>query len=174
MSHVERAVRRFAEGFNCSQAIISAYAEPLGLEEEIALKIAAGFGGGMGRLGRTCGAVTGAFMVLGLRYGRNSPDQAAKERIYARIQEFADRFNARNASLTCKGLLGVDISTPEGHELAQKNSFSPRCAPASSATRPKCWRRCWHIRSRELAPSPRAQNRAAPRRSYRRERRAVR
>ncbi len=129
MSHVERAVRRFAEGFNCSQAIISAYAEPLGLEEEIALKIAAGFGGGMGRLGRTCGAVTGAFMVLGLRYGRNSPDQAAKERIYARIREFADRFNARNASLTCKGLLGVDISTPEGHELARKKQLFTTVCP---------------------------------------------
>ena len=67
-------------------------------------------------------------MVLGLRYGRNSPDQAAKARIYAQIQEFADRFNARNASLTCKGLLGVDISTPEGHELARKKQlFTTTC-----------------------------------------------
>ena len=128
MSHVERAVRRFAEGFNCSQAVFSAYAEQLGLDEETAMKIAAGFGGGMGRLGRTCGAVTGAFMVLGLRYGRGSPDAAAKDRIYARIQEFADRFNARNGSLTCKGLLGLDISTPEGHEAARKKQlFTTTC-----------------------------------------------
>ena len=128
MSQVERAVRRFAEGFNCSQAIISAYAEQFGLDEETAMKIAAGFGGGMGRLGRTCGVVTGAFMVLGLRYGRNSPDPAAKERIYSQIQEFADRFNARNSSLTCKGLLGVDISTPEGHEMARKKQlFTTSC-----------------------------------------------
>ena len=129
MSHVERAVRRFAEGFNCSQAIFSAYAEQFGLDEETAMKIAAGFGGGMGRLGRTCGAVTGAFMVLGLRYGRNSPDQATKERVYAQIQEFADRFNARNGSLTCKGLLGVDISTPEGHEVARKKQLFTTACP---------------------------------------------
>ncbi len=128
MSHVERVVCRFAEGFNCSQAILSAYAEPLGLDEETALKIAAGFGGGMGRLGKTCGAVTGAFMVLGLRYGRGSPDQATKKRVYARIQEFADRFNSRNGSLTCKGLLGLDISTPEGHEAARKKQlFTTTC-----------------------------------------------
>ena len=137
MSHVERAVRRFAEGFNCSQAIVSAYAEQFGLDEETALKIAAGFGGGMGRLGRTCGAVTGAFMVLGLRYGRSSPDQAAKERVYAHIQEFADRFNARNASLTCKGPVG------RGHQHARR----PRDGPQETAfhhglpaVRPRCGR----------------------------------
>ena len=129
MSQVERAVRRFAEGFNCSQAIFSAYAEQFGLEEETAMKIAAGFGGGMGRLGRTCGAVIGAFMVLGLRYGRNSPDQATKERVYARIQEFADRFNARNGSLTCKGLLGLDIGTPEGYEVARKTQLFTTACP---------------------------------------------
>ena len=129
MSHVERAVRRFSEGYNCSQSIVSAYAEQFGLDEETAMKIAAGFGGGMGRLGRTCGAVTGALMVLGLRYGRSSPDQAAKERVYARIQEFVERFNARNSSLTCKGLLGVDISTPEGHELARKKQLFTTACP---------------------------------------------
>jgi C_GCAxxG_C_C family probable redox protein len=129
MSHVERAVHRFSEGFNCSQSIVSAYAEQFGLDEETAMKIAAGFGGGMGRLGRTCGAVTGALMVLGLRYGRNSPDQAAKERVYAQIQEFTERFNARNSSLTCKGLLGIDISTPEGHELARKKQLFTTACP---------------------------------------------
>ena len=72
MSRVERAVRRFAEGFNCSQAILSAYAEHFGLEEETAMKVAAGFGGGMGRLGRTCGAVTGAFMETRLTRGGKS------------------------------------------------------------------------------------------------------
>jgi C_GCAxxG_C_C family probable redox protein len=129
MSHVERAVHRFSEGYNCSQAVFSAYAEQLGLDEETALKIASGFGGGMGRLGKTCGAVTGAFMVLGLRYGRSSPDQATKERVYARIQEFAERFNARNSSLSCKGLLGVDISTPGGHELARKKQLFTTACP---------------------------------------------
>ena len=128
MSHVERAVHRFAEGCNCSQAVFSAYVEQFGLDDETALKIAAGFGGGMGRLGETCGAVTGAFMVLGLRFGRSSPDSAAKERIYARIREFADHFNARNGSLTCKDLLDCDISTPDGYEATrQKGLFTTAC-----------------------------------------------
>ncbi len=66
MSRIENAVSRFAEGYNCSQAVLSAYAEQLGVDGETALKIAAGFGGGLGRMAETCGAVTGAFMVLGL------------------------------------------------------------------------------------------------------------
>jgi C_GCAxxG_C_C family probable redox protein len=128
MSHTDHVIHRFAEGFNCCQAVFSAYAEQFGLDDEAALKIAAGFGGGFGRMGETCGAVTGAFMVLGLRFGRSSPDPAAKERIYARIRDFADRFTARNGALTCKALLNCDISTPEAYETAkEKGVFTTVC-----------------------------------------------
>ena len=120
-NRIETAVSRFAEGFNCSQAVFSAYAE--GLETETALKIASGFGGGMGRMAETCGAVTGAMMVLGLRFGAASPDREAKELIYARIREFADRFKARNGSLDCRDLLGCDISTPEGLRDRQESVY---------------------------------------------------
>ena len=65
----EQAVRKFGKGFNCSQAVLSVYAEEFGLCRETALKIACGFGGGMGRMALTCGVVTGAFMVIGLKYG---------------------------------------------------------------------------------------------------------
>jgi C_GCAxxG_C_C family probable redox protein len=105
------------EGFNCSQAVFSTYAQ--GIDQETALKIASGFGGGMGRMGETCGAVTGAMMVLGLRFGADQPDREAKERVYARIREFADRFQARNGSTFCRDLLGCDISTPDGYEQAK-------------------------------------------------------
>jgi C_GCAxxG_C_C family probable redox protein len=126
MNRADTALSCFAEGFNCSQAVLSAYAGHFGFDGQSALRLASGFGGGMGRMAGTCGAVTGAFMVLGLKYGRASPSQEAKETIYERIREFADRFKARNGSLTCKDLLGCDISTVEGLELA-KSLFATTC-----------------------------------------------
>jgi C_GCAxxG_C_C family probable redox protein len=128
MNRIETALSRFAAGFNCSQAVFSAYADDFGLDEEAALKIAAGFGGGMGRMAETCGAITGAMMVLGLRHGGTTPDREAKERVYAKIRQFADRFKARNGSLLCRDLLSCDISTPAGHEAArEKGLFTTAC-----------------------------------------------
>lgn len=125
MSRTEIAISRFAEGFNCSQAVLSAYAD---LDDETALKIASGFGGGMGRMADTCGAITGAFMVLGLRYGAASPDREAREAIYARIREFAERFKERNGSLVCRNLLGCDISQSAGLRRAtDEKMFSVIC-----------------------------------------------
>ena len=129
MNRVETAVSRFAEGYNCSQAVLSAYADRLGLDDETALKIAAGFGGGMGRMAETCGAVTGAFMVLGLKYGAASPDREAKERVYERIRHFAERFKTRNGSLVCRDLLGCDISTAEGVQRARELELFTKTCP---------------------------------------------
>jgi C_GCAxxG_C_C family probable redox protein len=128
MDRVEMALSRFAAGFNCAQAILSVYAKQFGLDEALALKIAAGFGGGMG-LAETCGAVTGAMMVLGLKYGATSADDpASKEPAYQQVRQFASRFQARNASLLCRELLGCDISSAQGLELArQQNLFSTTC-----------------------------------------------
>ena len=128
MNRIETVLSRFAGGFNCSQAVFSAYADDFGLDEATALKIASGFGGGMGRMAETCGAVTGAMMVLGLRFDGATPDREAKERVYAKIREFTNRFKARNAALLCQDLLTCDISTPEGLEAAKgKNLFTTMC-----------------------------------------------
>jgi C_GCAxxG_C_C family probable redox protein len=81
MTRIEESVAYFREGFSCSQAIVAAYAPSLGLDRDTALKIASGFGGGMGRLAETCGAITGAFMVLGLKYGSAASDREAKEAV---------------------------------------------------------------------------------------------
>jgi len=102
------------QGYNCSQSVFAALAVELGLEQEVALKVAAPLGGGIGRTGQTCGAVTGALLALGLVYGNTSPDSAAKDRNYAVAREFMARFTAKNGSLRCRELLGADISTPEG------------------------------------------------------------
>ena len=129
MSRVEEAVACFKEGFICSQAVLSAYSEKLGLDREIALKIADGFGGGMARMGETCGAVTGAFMVIGLKHGRAVVEDApAHETTYDRVNEFVRRFESRNQSIVCRELLGCDISTPEGLQSArQQNLFTTVC-----------------------------------------------
>ena len=85
MSRIENAISAFRGDFNCSQSILSTYCTQYGLDRDIALKLATGFGGGMGRLGRTCGAVSGAFMVIGLKYGMGlNNDTEAKEKTWAR------------------------------------------------------------------------------------------
>ena len=128
MSHIELALTRFAGGFNCCQAVFSAFASDLGVDEGIALQISSGFGGGMARMGETCGAVTGAMMVLGLKYGSASPDPKVKEQVYDLIRQFADRFKARNGSLLCRDLIDCDISTPKNHQIAvERNLFTTVC-----------------------------------------------
>lgn len=129
MNRVERAVSCFKEGFSCSQAMLSTYGPQLGLNHELALKVSGAFGGGMARMGETCGAVTGAFMVIGLKHGKTKfEDKQAKEKTYSLVREFVDRFKSRNGSIVCRELLGCDISTPEGRDLAkEKNLFTTLC-----------------------------------------------
>ncbi len=129
MSIVEQAVSCFQNGFNCSQSILSTFSVEFGLNRDIALKLATGFGGGMGRLGKTCGAVTGALMVIGLKYGTASiEDDAAAENTYRLVQKFIKEFTEINGSDTCHDLLDCDISTLEGRNSAnEKNLFTTLC-----------------------------------------------
>lgn len=129
MSRVELASSCFSEGFVCSQALLSTYSEQFGLDREIALKVADGFGGGMGRMGGACGAVTGAFMVIGLKHGRIIvEDRKAHEKTNSLVNEFVRRFKSRNGSIVCGELLGYDISTPEGLNSArEKKLFTTVC-----------------------------------------------
>lgn len=101
-----------AEGFNCAQVVFAYGAEKLGLDRETALKIAGAFGWGMYN-GETCGAVTGALMALGLKYGQCQPyDMSAKSLTIRKQEEFEDRFREAHNTLICKELLGYDISNP--------------------------------------------------------------
>ena len=126
----EQAVRKFGKGFNCSQAVLSVYGEEFELCRETALKIACGFGGGMGRMALTCGVVTGAFMVIGLKYGNvDANEKEIKEKTYGLVREFARRFEERNDSVICKELLGCDISGPEGLKSAKDNGLFASVCP---------------------------------------------
>jgi C_GCAxxG_C_C family probable redox protein len=124
----ENAVTHFKNGYCCSQSVISVFAPELGLERDTALRIASSFCGGMGRRGETCGAVTGAYMALGLKHGTSAPDSAARDRIYELVREFAKRFTERNGSLACKEILGYEIGTPEGYaRITEKKLFDTVC-----------------------------------------------
>jgi C_GCAxxG_C_C family probable redox protein len=128
-SRVEEAVKRHRGGFSCAQAILATYGPQLGMDRETALKIAGGFGSGMGRMAGTCGAVTGAFMVIGLVHGMTKEgDQKQKEISYELVRRFAGKFRKRNRTLECRELMGVDVSTPEGFSVAsEKNIFRTVC-----------------------------------------------
>ena len=130
MNNPERAVSYFKEGFSCSQAVLAAYCEQFGLSNQLAVRIAGAFGGGMGRMAETCGAVTGAIMVIGLKFGCTTPgDIKTKENAYAVVREFIHRFKGRNFSTLCRDLLECDISTPHGLKRAQEEKLIPRCCP---------------------------------------------
>jgi C_GCAxxG_C_C family probable redox protein len=128
MNDVEKAAAGFSQGLNCAQSVLAAYGPRFGLERELALKAASGLGGGIGHQGETCGAVTGAVMVIGLKYGGTAGDEASSEKTYALIEKFLEEFKARLGTTRCRELLGCDISTPEGLEAARdKGLFEERC-----------------------------------------------
>ena len=105
---VARAVAYFKEGYNCSQAVVAAFADIYGFNREQALRMAASFGGGIGRMRMTCGAACGMFLLAGLETGAvDGADREGKSRNYAVVQELAKRFKEENGSLTCAELLGL-------------------------------------------------------------------
>ncbi len=112
----EKARELFLEGYNCSQAVLGAFCEDLGLPFETALKISSSFGGGMGRMREVCGALSGAFMVAGLSLGYANPtDKDAKAEHYRLIQAMAEEFKKENGSIICRELLGLSNSEKQSH-----------------------------------------------------------
>jgi len=122
MSKVDEAVRCFEGlGFNCCQSVLSTYGGELGLDRDSALRLGTAFGSGMARIGDTCGAVTGAMMVLGLKYGRTRvEDTDARENTYRLVDELVTKFKARNESIMCRDLLGCDPGSPEGQAFLKE------------------------------------------------------
>lgn len=106
---IKRAVGLFKDGYNCSQSVMAAFADLYGFTEEQALRMAASFGGGIGRMRQTCGAACGMFLLAGLETGAvRGDDREGKARNYAVVQELARRFRKENGSLVCAELLGLD------------------------------------------------------------------
>lgn len=128
--HVEEAVAAFNEGYNCAQSVLVALAPELGLSREEAVRVASGFGGGMARQGDTCGAVTGAMMALGLAQGSAQAEEAAKQRVYASVEQLFREFQERNGSRICRDLLGCDLGTEEGRRKAHETGITKERCPA--------------------------------------------
>jgi C_GCAxxG_C_C family probable redox protein len=129
LSKAEKAKKQFEKGFSCAPAVLSTYSEQLGLEKALALKIACGFGGGIGRTGRTCGAVTGAIMVIGLKHGQaDVADEESRQKTHKLVKKFIDKFTKLHGSIECRELIGYDLSDSAEHKLARKNKvFENKC-----------------------------------------------
>lgn len=108
-SRREQAMSYFRMGYNCTQAVVLAHLDLLGVEKEQALKMCQSFGGGMGRLRQVCGTVSAMFLVAGALTGSSDPcDKESKKNNYAAVQELAKQFEKKNGSIVCATLLGLD------------------------------------------------------------------
>lgn len=129
MNRVGRAIELFNNNFNCSQAVFTVFATEYGISEELALKISTSFGGGA-RNGEMCGAVSGALMVLGLRYGHfNAENDEEKQKSYFLVEEFVNRFKEMNSSIVCRDLLGYDLSKPDEFEIIASKGLCKTICP---------------------------------------------
>ena len=129
MTKADEALACFKKGFTCSSAVFSAFSDDLGLDTTTALKIGCGFGAGISKTGNICGAVSGAIMVIGLKYGKTtSGDDAATENTRALARQFIQEFAAKNGSVNCTELLGYNLRDPAEYEKArEKKLFTTKC-----------------------------------------------
>lgn len=129
MTPTEKSLKYFEQRFHCSQAVLAAFADQLGLAEEQALKLGGCFGGGMCK-GEVCGACTGALMALGLKFGQSEvEDLESRARTNDVTVEFLDAFRKENGSYLCRELLGCDLSTAEGKAYAAEHRLFTEFCP---------------------------------------------
>ena len=129
MTHKEKAVQYYQDGYLCSQSVLTAYAEEYGLTEELAMKLGTCLGAGM-RKGEVCGACTGALMVLGLMHD----DPKNRNTAYENTKQFLNDFRDVNGSYLCNDLLGCDVRTPEGVQYARDHHLFTEFCPKMVAS----------------------------------------
>lgn len=124
----KKAAEHFKEGYNCAQSVLMTMLDHWNLKNELVPKIATGFGGGIGRCGSVCGALTDGVMAISIMYGTNEPLMKKRLKAYETTQKFYEQFEAQNGSVLCKGLIGFDLSIPEQRDKAVKtNAFEEKC-----------------------------------------------
>jgi C_GCAxxG_C_C family probable redox protein len=125
VTKIDNALNAFESGFSCAQAVLTAFAQDAGLPADVTNRLACAFGGGIARRGLTCGAVSGALMVIGLKYGNTkAEDKEAKNLTYIKVNEFCRLFIERHGSLNCGELLGCDIGTEEGMKYFREQGLA--------------------------------------------------
>lgn len=108
MDGIEKAKELFMNGYNCAQSVVGAYCEMLGMDFDTAMRAAEGFGGGMGRMRLTCGAVSGMALLAGLKYSKaEASDTETRTVIYETVRKMSEEFKVKNSSLICADLLGL-------------------------------------------------------------------
>ncbi len=118
------AIERFNNGFNCAQSVISSFSDVIDIHEKELLRLSHGFGGGIGKLQETCGAVTGAVMVIGaLKKFSNEDDLKKHPDVYKLTQEFVNEFQKQNGSYKCLELLNCNLNTPEGIKVYTDGNY---------------------------------------------------
>ena len=125
-NRTEIAVAKFSEGYNCAQSVFYSFCDALRFDKNTALKMACGFGAGMGRKEEVCGAVTGGIIVIGAKYGRGErDDRTATELTYKKTRELMDRFEKRHGTFICRKLLsGCELATEEGQKHFKENHLA--------------------------------------------------
>jgi C_GCAxxG_C_C family probable redox protein len=125
---VERVVQLFGSGHNCSQAVLTVFGEAFGVDPATARRLGRPWGGGMSRQGLTCGALTGAVLVLGL--AKDDTDEArARQQTYEAVNQLFRRFEERYGSTSCRDLLGADMSTGEGRRRIEEGKLTEAICP---------------------------------------------
>ena len=129
MSKSEAAAGYMKQGYNCAQAVVKTYAADVGIGEEEIVKIASVLGGGIGRTGNVCGAVSGAALIIGAKFGSTDNTKLeSKDKAYQKSGELLERFAAENKSILCSEILGYDISSKEGlMQARQSGVFAQKC-----------------------------------------------
>ena len=126
------ATAKFFSGYNCAQSIVYAFSDTLEIDKNLALKVACGFGAGMGRRQEVCGAVTGGIMVIGFKYGRGENDERKiMDLAYVKVRTLMDRFSEKHGTFICRKLVGeCELTTDEGQKLyKEKDLLHKICAP---------------------------------------------
>jgi C_GCAxxG_C_C family probable redox protein len=124
----KEALEYHKKGFNCAQSVFVVFAKEHGISEAQALKVAAGFGSGMGRLQATCGAVTGAYMAIGLKHGKSIGDEGIekREKTYELVRIFDKKFKEQFKTTSCRELLECDMMTDEGKKFYTDNKLGEK------------------------------------------------
>ena len=129
-SRANKAVHTFANGFNCAQAVLTSYSDEYGIPDEIAKKIACGFGGGMGYSNEACGAVSGAVMLISLKHGKYiESDKESKEKTYKLVKKFTDSFREEFGAVSCHDLLKFDLSKEDEMQKARESGIFKELCP---------------------------------------------
>lgn len=129
LTRSQQATHCFSRGFNCAQVVLGVFCQHLNFDKDTAMKLTTGFGSGM-KSGNMCGAVTGALMVIGLKYGHGmDTNPEAKQKTNEMVLEFQKRFAQQHGSVICRDILGYDLSKPEEMDIIKENDLYNTICP---------------------------------------------